>query len=440
MTIEVGLDQQAFPTGAGNVSFTSTENTQAPVGVMAFLGDGAINGTADAAIRLTNGFTDGTTDCGIASLSNFFTASGSVLRRQLDTELLLRGPSEGAGTDKLAHNAFLSNGWQGVSSLNSADAKLVLAAMFGGTDVTVETGIMAATSAVNVEQTITLTNSSLNPNVIIWNTIGTTAAAGSGTSIPMGWGISYNNGSSIDQFCFNGRLNIEGAASANPISTLHSDRVLGSMNTTTSIDWELECTDMSAGSIGVTPRVNNLSGDEINYIAIQFDNANISLDEVTLPTTASTYTDTVGFQPKFILQCLTMHDTMDSIENDDKAGVIAFSIFNSAGEEFCYSWAEEDASASMDNQSMCHDRPVYYAFDDGTVGSGAGAGNGFDTGTNNPNFTSTGYSIDFDTVNSTARKGFRLAIGEAAAMQASTMAGWMGRMKSIFRLKHHMLK
>jgi len=413
MSFEVGLSSLVTPTSDTTLDFTSSELSAAPKCVWGIINESAVQGTANDAYRVSMGSTDGTRESGAVNSAAHGGATASVTRRQLDTETLLLRPGEGANAIKLAHNAFLSNGWQSnVTLTGGAVGKFALAMMFGGSDlIRCESGVVGVTNAVDTEQTINFNDSSLKPNVIIFYTCGTTAAAGMTSFFSGSFGIGIKPGSTITQHCINNRVDVDGATEGNPAQQLHTDRVQANFLTNDTIQWELELTDISTGSMGLTPRVASPGGDEINFLAMEIDNVNIALLTKGMPTSTGVHSFTgFGFQPSFMLGAATMLTAVDTIAVNDSAGASSVCSFN-ANEKFAFSWANEDASATIDNQSLSHDRAVHYAFDDGTIGTGAAAGNGFDSGTNTPTFTNDGFDLDFDVVNNTERQSFWLAIG-----------------------------
>jgi hypothetical protein len=161
-------------------------------------------------------------------------------------------------------------------------------------------------------------------------------------------------------------------------------------------------------------------------MALQIDNAKVDLVDIDTPTTTGAHEETgPGFQPKFVIQALSMLTAMDTIADDATAGAFALSMFNSS-EAYCYSWSDQDGADTTVTQSLTHDRPVYYDDDSGDLA--------FDAIFSQ--FTANGWELNYGTVDGTARKGFALAVGpsgiitEDAQVTESALATTSGQESS----------
>lgn len=411
--LEIGLSQVSTPTSDGNMDFTSSKITKAPKIAMPFITDGAVNGTFDPDISMSIGSTDGNIQGCLSTRGDNGGATANITRRQPNNEVLLRNPNEAAGHHKLTHRTFLSNGWGSNITLTGAFTKLALAMMFGGDDIVRhETLIMASTTGVGTPQTFNFLDTNLKANLLFFSNCGSSQSAGQTSFGTFSFGIAVRQpDGSFKQHNIISRFDVDGSASGNPALIINTDRVSSALLTSDAIQWELELTGINAGSIEVTPRVGVASGDEILVTAMEIKNHNLGLEIFTLPTSTGTYVNTdFGFKPFFVMNIHSMLTAFNSVANGSDAGVVAFSMFNDT-EKFCYSINNEDVAATINCDSIVHDRIMHFPFHNGTFGSGAAAINGVDSGTNAPGFTELGYNIDLDIVNTTGVVGFGLGIG-----------------------------
>lgn len=414
MSLEIGIGQTLFPTSDGTMDFTSSRITKTTKIAMPFITDAEINGTFMADADLSIGGTNGSVQGCFSMRAVNGGASASISRRQPNNETLLRNPSEGAGHQKLTHNSFLSNGWRANATLTGAFQKLPMAIMFAGDSIVrQEALIMAANTAVDVEQTFNFLDSNLLANVLFFTTVGTNEAAGQTSFGTPSFGIAVRQpDGSFKQRNMLMRVDVDGAASGNPAAIINTDRIASAILNNDAIQWELELSEINKGNIKFIPRVGSVSGDEILIIAMEIKGHHVGLEDFTLPTSTGVYQNTdFGFKPDWVFNVHSMLTAFDAGSTGSDAGVMAFSTFNDT-EKFCYSINNEDAAATINCDSVCHDRVMFFPFHNGVVGSGASGTTGFDSATNNPTMTDLGYDITLDTVNTTGRVGFGLAIGQ----------------------------
>lgn len=429
MPVEIGIDTQGFPLSPGTVDFTSPVHTHAPKGVFAMLSDANdAAGTPDDDVRMAiGGATAPTAEGGSTVQSIHGGGSASVSRQQyFSDKTLVRIPGEPADADRASFNQFLANGCRFDTDLNNGNVTKQMAAInFGGSDLKkAEVGSFAASSAVDTEQTVSLADPDLIPNVVLWWTSGTTQAAGVSSFGVITFGICIKKNGVITQKCFNHRWDVNGAGQSDPANIFHTNRVLGNLlSNPDTVQWELECTGLSKGEMKVTPRVASAGGDEIGYLAMQWD-AEIALDQVTLPQSTGTYKDRVGFRPNFVLHTSGHRPVWDTISVAATAGVLAFVMINDQGEEYCFSWATDNGAETIDCQSMAHSRAFYIPWETGNIGTGSGPTNGFDNSTNPVNFLVDGWDTDLIATQSEfGAIGFRLAIATKQRFMAGNVHG-----------------
>ena len=425
MAFEIGIDQTSMPVVDTTIDFTSGELSETPKCAMVMLGDGVSNQVSNDDWKQSIGLCDKDRQGGISVNSQHGVGTAVVSRRQINDGICLRDPSEVASSDKIAFNSFLSNGLRGNTTLTSSFAKMASAIMFGGSDlVACEMGTFAISTAVNAERTINFVNTNLKPNIFLFVSAGTTDAGGESAFALPTFGIAINVGGVITQRALSVRVDVQGATVMDPGGIIHTDRSLSNVSPVAdNMQWELELTDVSTGSIGVTPRVSGLDGDEIMVLSMEVKNTNIALVNLNLPTATGVNSFTgVGFKPSWALKCQSMLTEFDgSPKFDASSGVFSIASFNT-NEKMDNSWANVDAVGNSNNQSLVSNRATYFPYQDGTITPGAGATNGFNSDTNVPVFTDVGFDLEYEAVNNVGpRVGFSLFTGPMMGNQEHDM-------------------
>lgn len=411
MGIEIAIGETTLNDTA-TVDFTSSILSAAPVGILAIMTDGDTPGTANADWRMSMGSTDGTRQAASVAESADGGAASNTSRQSYTSVTGRRQPGTGASRDSIDHNSFLSNGWRANHTDRGDTGKLVTAIMFGGSDVTLESG--SFTPSGTSEITESFVNTSLFPNVIIFYSVGSTVVQDKISDLLYSFGMAVFDGVTLQQRSWNIFHN-DAEATAAPEAILDTTHAVTQKNL-----WKIAVNSLNVGNFKCTPTVDPVS-DLVGYLAIQFDNANLALIDVDLPTSTG-LNDEIGpgFTPKFVMQISGMLSAVDTDTTDATAGVFNIGMFN-ATEAKSYSWAEEHGEETMDNQSLTENFPVKYPEDDGAIQAFAAT---FDS------FTENGYQLNYSDIDGTIRKGFALAIGEAPAgnfMPASHSTVWVRR-------------
>ncbi|MCP4611288.1 MAG: hypothetical protein GY845_21465 [Planctomycetes bacterium] len=361
--------------------------------------------TGFGTIRQAIGFLDGTREGGGSCTARWVNPI-QCYNKQYTADAIQRRPMD--SKDYLAHNAFYSGGWQGDLTNHAGYYKIAIALMLRGSDIAnYETDNAAITTAADSEETITL-NTSFAPDVIIFRSVGTTVADGTGDEPHDSWGMVVNDGS-LTQRAWVCRWDKDGETLPDFGSILHSDRVGGALDNASPAanSYELECTDISTGSFGITPRVASAGSNELQYWAIKLNNKEARLIDLDAPTSTGTYTSPdIGGALKLALETWTMHTAWDTLATDQKAASMCISLFNDINEKVSVSWQSktgERRQVSLLAKAVNQRRwPTDY------LANGASATNGFNTGENLITIGATTYSVDYLGVNSTTRKGWGL--------------------------------
>lgn len=173
------------------------------------------------------------------------------------------------------------------------------------------------------------------------------------------------------------------------------------------VDWEIDLA--SFDSDGFTYHISNstTSADVIFAIAIGGANLSVDLDEVIQPTSTGQQAVSTGFAPSALLGFgtdLTSFTTSNTID-----GVLGVGMTDGSSES-CLSFRDVDAADPMvvatgHNQTKFYrtlnSTPTVVAECDSSMGA-------------------SGYTLDWTTVDATARQMFVLALGDSGAVASST--------------------
>jgi len=402
-----------LPGSNGDFDLTDPLVTSTPKMVLVTLTDGTTLGLEDSDVKMSWGASDGNIQQCFSVQADDGGASANVERVQ-KSAVGQRKPTLDGSSDLVTFVTFLSNGVR----LNLADAagfsKRITVTLFGGDQLTSSEVLVAdLTAASGVPQTFNWIDTSLDANVMLFLTAGTTAGDGV-TSFGIGClGVGIKVGGSITQRNLNFRVDQDGAASGNPGMTYRNDRVSGSMQASSdSVQWGANLTDIGVGDFELTPSIST-PNDEIICIGLQFRDMNIGLESITMPTSVGIFDVTsFGFRPMFALGVFSMLPSFNSSDFSANAGIVSTSIVNDSGQMFSHAWRNEDAAPTINCGSTVAASAVHFPFhNSSTIASTASSTNGFTTGSNPVVFLSNGLRYNFDGVNTGTKMAWILALG-----------------------------
>lgn len=401
-----------LPSANGNFDVTDPLITSEPKLVMATLTDGAILGTEDPDIRNSWGAADGNVQHCVVVEAMDGGASADVERVQKGA-LAQRTPTTAAGADTVTLVTFLSNGVRlNLANFSGAGKRLTIT-VIGGSQVTAAEVLVAdLTTGSGVGQTFPWLNTSLDVNLMFFQTAGTTEADGVGSfAIPcLGAGIKVDG--SITQRNINVRIDQDGAASGNPGMTYRNDRVSGSMQASSdTVQWGAQWTDSSPGDFELTPSITT-PNDEIVCIGVQLEDVNLDLQSITMPTSTGDFDVVSGFRSEIAIGAFSMLQAFNSAAFDSSSGVTCTSVVNRHGQMFSHALRNEDAAPTINCGSTVANSAIHCPWhSSSTIPAGASSTGGFSTGSNPVVFLKDRITYDFDAVNTGTRLAWVLQIG-----------------------------
>ncbi len=379
----IRMVQAALRGTTGTQDFT-IEGFGTPVAALFVVGNGGVSQTPTDGARPSIGATDGTNHWVISVTDRHGQASSDLERRAATDEVIMILTAGGGVLQEANFDSFITDGVRINLAVTDGGLRAVTCYLVGGTDVTaaVGSGPLGDSSA-----TVTFTPN-LEMNALI---MGTTldliddVADVSGV-IEVGFGTW--DGSTVLQNSYHW-TGIDNQASGDPRSKVRNDKIFSRAGTQFAT---LE--NITSTQFDMTSSADDNTGMGIGWLAINLGSKGEAWTGVeTMPTSTGNHVISgVGFKPSFGMFCATMIDTLTTQQIDDTAGAFAISGFN-VNEEFCHSWANEDASATTDTQSVTRDVAIDLDDDDGT--------DGFE-GTFS-SFTNDGAIINFSIVPGTAR-------------------------------------
>ena len=396
----------------GDFDLTDPLVTSTPKMVLVTLTDGTTLGLEDSDIKMSWGASDGNIQQCFSVQADDGGASANVERVQ-KSAVGQRKPTLDGSSDLVTFVTFLSNGVR----LNLADAagfsKRITVTLFGGDQLEkAEVLVANLSNGAGSPQTFNWLDSSLDANVMLFLTAGTSASDGVTSAAVACLGVGIKVDGSITQRNLNFRVDVDGAASGNPGQTYSDNRVSGSLLLTNAVQWEADLSNIGVGDFELTPMIST-PNDEIMCIGLQFKDMNIGLESVTMPTSVGNFDVTsFAFRPMFALGIFSMLPSFNSAAFNADSGVVCTSIVNDSGAMFSHAWRNQDAAPTINCGSTVAASAIYCPFhNQSSISSTASSTNGFTTGSNPMVFLKDGLRYNFDGVNTGTKMGWIFAMG-----------------------------
>jgi len=411
MSVYGAVINTTLPGANGDFDLTDTSVTSTPKMVIVTITDGTTLGVEDPDVKMSWGASDGNVQQCFVLNADDNIPSANVSRVQ-KAAVGQRIPVTGASSDTVTFVTFLPNGVRLNLANFSGTNKRITITLFGGDQLErAEILVADLTNGAGSPQTFSWLDSSLDANVMMFLTAGTTAGDGvtSFGIAALGMGIKVDG--SITQRVINFRVDDDGAPSGDPGMTYRNDRVSGSISGG-GVQWGADLSDIGVGDFELTPSIST-PNDEILCIGLQFKDVNIALVSVTLPTSTGEFDITTpGFRPQFVFGALSFLPSFNSSNFTGDAGVVCTSVVNDSGAMFSHAWRNEDAAPTINCGSTVTDSAIHYPFhNSSTIPAGESATTGFSTGSNVPVFLKNGIRYNFVSVNTGTRMAWFLFLG-----------------------------
>lgn len=398
---EFAVAQATARTDTGTRDFAVTGFTT-PNAVMYFCGTGITNGTAAVDSDVCIGAADGTSE-----RADFVTnedGQGTIdNERGAVTDKVIEMLRDGSNTTDghCDHSSFAATkavvNWDnGLRQLSRVNALLIKA-----------TNVVLGTIVSNATENSTTESGSLGfaPNVIFIFSVGVNDDA-TLTDKMVSFGFAVNNDSTIEQAC-HVVSDDDGGAAALCAGQIRDNRCGANQDRGATTGGTIELTTFGADTFTITTR-DDTGGDSFRFLALNVGDSLRSVVSWDAPSATGDKAVTgVGFQPDLVVTLCANHTAYNSATIDANAGGQTISLVT-AGEEYSFSHAEEDAATTSNTQSLVDNKAINHTLDDGTsehVATGPGGSGSLD---------SDGFTFNFSVAGS-ARKWRSLCIGQAAA-------------------------
>lgn len=398
MTVKVTTARFTTPTSTGNQTWTDTNlGGLTPKAVMLFAGHADTDGTAEDNMAQCIGYCTGASN-EVSDSAQFQTGVGTT-----NTDCRMDSAQFAAllvtSTTIQVAATFVSFQANSVTlNFNTVDTdeQLWTVVFFAGDDLTAHAGVIDDVG--NVTDTTTdVTAPGFEPDLVFLSSAQLTGT-GNNSNGRMSFGAAVNDGAdtqaSISWFSRNGQT-------ASIVISYMSTVYAGTALVPTALDYGLEVDAFDSSGFSVITRNAGGNNDDWHYLALSFGNAaNVNLRSIDSPTSTGNDARTgIGFEPQFVLLGLMDLQTADTALSNADAGSFGVSCFTENA-EYCNSWADEDAAATTNTQTLSDDTAVHFTTQDGTqqyVASFSSMG-------------SDGYTLNYSVADATARKWFELAI------------------------------
>jgi len=215
-----------------------------------------------------------------------------------------------------------------------------------------------------------------------------------------------DNGDTLSQGLMTFRL--AGSASIGTPSILIYDGLVASRITGGSIVNSVEISGFN--SLGFTASTAIANGaTSVSYLAIKYNDQRrhfVGIVDSPIESGVQSF-GSPGFSPDVVLQILTQVDTIDIVHSFDEAGALGFSLIT-PDKEYCTS-INERSSTITSNQSLVDTQAINFPNESGGISFVAN----FDS------MTSSGWALDFSSVEPIAKKWLVFAVEESSVVEVT---------------------
>lgn len=389
-------------TGSGTTDFT-VSGFGTPSAAIVIVGDAASGFNPQASAGVSVGFWDGTNQCvhSIRAFDALGTTSTYRLSRN-DYAAAFVGTSStwsaGYSASAITDGIRLTMGVDNTSAqrfatvilLSGVSAKISRLTLSSSTNGTATTGSIgfAPTAAI----------------VLGSGLAGNTAASGSTQSANAM--LSFGAATSDGAHRMIAWASSDSTATAT-VTSLYSETRLASQVSAGTESWSAEVTTWGADSLTMTSRTGGSGGDDVDILCLGGADLSLLLGTLTTATsTGSADVTTTGIDPDAVLLCLG-NTSSTTIASDGTAS--GFAVGASDGTTHGgYALVDEDAADTTNTESSYSSANAVYS----RTSSG---GTASDLVVGSVSMGTEKFSVNYTTVSGTARKGWFLAFGPAAA-------------------------
>ena len=342
---QLAVVQLALSSSAsGNTDFITTDlNGEIPVGCMIIANWAEADGVAIDNVVCAIGLCDDTNE-GCVSGRIDHGVSISDAAREVRSTAVLDVPSDlFLGDVDATFVSFITNGIRLNITDNPVATKLYTFVFWSGTDVSAYMELATLGSA---STTTSITGAGFQADAAIL----VHAGISEGTSGHMNFSFGMCTPGVAD-FSYS-MYSADGLGNAACVSTVMNNRCLSYVSTTGggTLRWAAT-SSINANGMDIDLTSDGGAFADCIVLLLKFDNQDVKVGAYTAPTSGGDDVTTgVGHKPGGVILALQKHTAYNSVQNSSimSWGIGAFT----PDAQVCNSWADEDASALMDNQSI----------------------------------------------------------------------------------------
>ena len=360
-----------------------------PIGAIFVLSEAQVDGVQTDQHAFSVGASDGSNHWVAASFSDHNpTTSNTAVRSAQDEVFMILDTGSGVVDAEGNFDSFIPDGVRlNVTVVGNPSGRLLTVYLIGGDGVSFKVDAIngpAASSAATYttgfksHAIFLFRNGQFDDNV---------SSAG-----VFRFGFAGLNGSTITQCCYS-QLTVDGSANQDVRAIVSTDKIHAVEGD--AVAKQLVVTAITSTTFDLTAGTTDQTAGVFGYFSIGLGSTGQAWAGIKdTPTKTGKHTFTgADFLPTFGMMMPNMVTSVDSDKTNAEAGAYGLCGFY-VDAEFSNSWADEDASALMDNQSVSDDQAINLDQDDGSDGFEAT----FDS------FSGHSVKLDFSIVDSTVRK------------------------------------
>jgi len=366
-----------------------------PKAAVFFLSNGQSDGTVADDSKLSIGFTDGTNhrvisaqdEDGVTTTANDRIAATDEVLQLLDTAgvILIEANFDSWITDGVRLN---------VGAESTAVTRRLTVWFFGGGDLTAFVGSKVLG---NEDVTATVTGVGFEADALITICHGAIFNDTAGAFNVVSFGAVHNGASVIQRGISYGSND---AVAAQDLGGILHTNGCGGQTIWTGVTWRADVSNFGSDGFDITPRGGNSGGDELGFLALNIGTGSCKLD--TYSTATSEGNDSVtgmGFEPQAVLLSTIKHQTVDDFQNGAPFEGFCIGVFDSSTERTTMVNVDEGETTTN----------TFSVADALCIDLDFGSGSGPFITASFVSLDSGGFTLNYSTVDVTARKGWYLA-------------------------------
>jgi hypothetical protein len=353
------------------------------------------------------GFTDGTRQVAMAYRDIGGAATPDTSRAQRDNAVILFPGNSGTSSTS-AHYGFdswITDGVRITASDPLGSGRVVTCILIGGDDVAdayvnIKDDLGTGTSAVSVE------DAGFEPDLMFATCTGSPTIDNNAAHTIFSFGVAHNDTSIVQKGVF---IDSRDGSSPSNVSSQISNANITGQQTNGTLSWGGAVTSFTSTGVEITPS-SSAGSDIIGYLMLRFtNNPDVSLFDMSWPTSGNYAETTPGFTPNFGMICSLQGPTARNTVTNDSLG-LSLMAFDSNGVYTTTQTIEDGANPTNTNN---------LASDQARILDEAGSSDAVLA--SSYAFDSDGWDFTLSTNPSASLLGFGLAIGAGSSDTSVTV-------------------